>query len=202
MKQAHLIWMLLYTSTCTRIIIAYRLHRWVTDNLCQYCCAVPLPVSISMCRPYVYQLLLTHKDTHTHTHTHQSHITFIFTEHCIFSSYFLLCCLIYSHSTCLVECQILEKTVWLCCCVCGRQVKWTSVMLLYNQHSCVGGGYEKTLEKNDTDINMFHHIHRAVTGFYDCYDTNGDTYGGGTHFMSDKRVWIHRKAAAMLSAIC
>lgn len=34
--------------------------------------------------------------------------------------------------------------VAVCVCVWERRVKRTSVMLLYNQHSCVGGGYEKT----------------------------------------------------------
>ena len=82
-----------------------------------------------------------------------------------------------------------------CCSVWESQVKRTSVMLLYNQHSCVGDGYEKTSEEKDTGIQRFHHIHRAVTEFYDCYHTNGAMQGGGTHFMSDRRAPVLRKAA-------
>lgn len=62
-------------------------------------------------------------------------------------------------------------------------------MFLYNQQSCVGGGYEKTLEG---ERYVFHHIQSAVTEFYDSYHTNRSTKGGGTRFMNDKSAVLQK----------
>lgn len=99
-------------------------------------------------------LSLLYTQTLTHTRTHFLGLTVYPPTHAI-----ICCCLPDTHlvftrlltaSQCRVSCG--ELTFDCGCRVWERQARQTSVMLLYNQHSCVGSGDEKTLEENDTGV--------------------------------------------------